>query len=155
MEFQSRMAEYGAHIRSRSGLEQAAKAAWLQYQRLAEAGACGDTAEATVENLRNIQLCLAHAVYLEAILEQVDSGVGSRGSALTLDEAGTQCHAELGAQWNFLPENPEFREKVLETIYAGEAVSNRWTERRQLPHCDGWFENVWADFRDKKIFEQE
>jgi succinate dehydrogenase/fumarate reductase flavoprotein subunit len=154
-EFQKRMSEYGAHIRHRSGLEAAVTAAWRQYRRLSSSGVHGDSAEATVENLRNFQLCLAHAVYLEAILEQVKSGVGSRGSALTLNDAGEQCHSGLGQEWSFLPENPEYREKLLETIYSAGKVENHWTERRKLPHCDGWFENVWADFRNHKIFTQE
>ncbi|MDD5728395.1 MAG: FAD-binding protein [Victivallales bacterium] len=152
-EFQSRMSEFGAHIRCRSGLDRATAAAWRQYRRLASAGAGGDSPEAAVENLRNIQLCLAHAVYLDAIREQVESGVGSRGSALTLDRMGTQCHPGLGTEWNFQPENPEYREKILETVYTGEKVEHCWRQRRPLPHCDGWFENVWSDFRNGKIFK--
>jgi succinate dehydrogenase/fumarate reductase flavoprotein subunit len=154
-EFQSRMSAAGAHIRDASRLEPEVKEAWSQYERMLEQGAQTDSSEDAAEALRNLQLCLAHAVYLEATLKQVKDGVGSRGSALTLDPNGVTCHDSLGDEWRFQKENPDFRDKVLESVMveAGE-VAHNWVDRRSLPHCDGWFENVWAEYRENKIYHK-
>lgn len=89
-----------------------------------------------LEGCRTRQLAYAHRSYLSAILFQIESGVGSRGSAMVVVEGEIQ------------KENPAFRKRVLETV--GE--SHRWVPVRPLPHTDGWFENVWREYREKKIF---
>ncbi len=152
-ELQHRMTVAGAHVRSESQLRTAVAEAWEQYQQLLENG-CGYTdKDGKVEAVRNIQLCLAHAVYLEATLQGVVDGVGSRGSALVVDESGSEIPG-LGKEWNFIPENGEYRGKVLESALedVGE-ISSCWQPTRDLPVTDGWFENVWADYREKRIYE--
>ncbi len=151
-EFQSRMSTSGAHIRDASEIAQAVKAAWEQYRRLAAGGAGQKTVRETAESLRNLQLCYAHAVYLEAIEFQLSSGVGSRGSAMVVDAAGTPIHPALGPEWRFKPENPEFRAKQLITVAE---KGSHWVDCRPIPGGDDWFENVWADFRNKKIYERK
>ena len=154
-EFQSRMSAAGAHIREAASLKKAAAEAWGQYKNMLENGAKIKSPEDAAEALRNLQLCLAHAVYLEAILKQVSDGVGSRGSALTLSADGQSCHESLGAEWNFQPENTGFRNKVLETcVNSAGKVENSWVPRRELPECDGWFENVWAEFNKNEIYDK-
>lgn len=151
-EFQSRMSAYGAQIRNFNGLEIAAKAAWSQYHRLIRAGIGAEDSVATIEHLRNRQLCLAHAVYLEAIIAQTTAGVGSRGSSLLMDCNGDFCHPLLGNELRFMPENSTFRGLVLETSYQDGKSNNSWVPRRPLPRCAGWFENIWADYRNKTIY---
>jgi hypothetical protein len=112
--------------------------------------------EDLAEGLRNLQLCFSHAVYLEAILFSVESGVGSRGSAMVLDKNGVVPHEDLGEEWQFTPEDPTFREKVLETVAKEEGkVGNRWVDRRPLPHTDAWFETGWRAFREGEIYDPE
>ena len=154
-EFQGRMSAAGAHIREAASLEKAACDAWEQYGKMLEEGVDTKSPEDAAEALRNLQLCLAHAVYLEATLKQVLDGVGSRGSALTLSTDGQSCHESLGNEWNFQPENIEFRNKVLETsINSSGKVENNWVPRRELPECDGWFETVWAEFNKNEIYDK-
>jgi succinate dehydrogenase/fumarate reductase flavoprotein subunit len=154
-EFQSRMSESGAHIRQAGKLNEAVEKAWKQYKSMQRKGVKTDNPEEAAEALRNLQLCLAHAVYLEATLKQVNDGVGSRGSALTLNYQGQSCHESLGEEWNFEAENTDFRKKVLETfINSNGQVENKWVKCRELPHCDGWFENVWAEFNKKEIYKK-
>ena len=150
-EFQSRMSTYGAHIRSAAKVADAAKAAWAQYRRLAQAGAAGKTPRDTAEALRNLQLCYAHAVYLDAIDFQMKSGVGSRGSGMVMDPSGTAIHPKLGAEWRFQPENESFRTRQLVTVAE---KGSHWIDCRPIPESDDWFENVWADFRNKKIYRK-
>jgi succinate dehydrogenase/fumarate reductase flavoprotein subunit len=148
-EFQERMSTYGAHIRDAQKIDGAAAAAWEQYRRLVKAGVGAPTVRDMAEGLRNLQLCYAHAVYLDAIAFQLKSGVGSRGSALAVDPAGTSIHPKLGPEWRFQAENETFRSQQLLTIAE---KGSRWIPCRPIPESDDWFENVWRDFRTGKIY---
>jgi succinate dehydrogenase/fumarate reductase flavoprotein subunit len=155
LELQHRMTVAGAHVRSESQLHTAVAEAWEQYNKLMAQGCSYTDKDGKVEAVRNIQLCLAHAVYLEATLQAVVDGVGSRGSALVVDESGSEIPG-LGREWNFIPENSEYRDKVLENILGnGGHVTSSWQPVRDLPICDGWFENVWADYREKRIYDEK
>ena len=92
--------------------------------------------------LMNRQLAFAHYGYLSAILFQLRSGVGSRGSGAVLDE-----------QEQIVPENIEYRKQILETRWDGKAFLHRWVPCRPLEKCDGWFETVWADYRTGNIYK--
>ncbi|MFC1452996.1 FAD-binding protein [Verrucomicrobiota bacterium] len=151
--FQSRMSRAGAHIRSLSATGEAVAEAWEQVRRLERAGCLGLGAGDRIEALRNRHLCFAHAVYLEAVKFALESGVGSRGSAMVLDTAGEKVHDGLGEEWRIAPENRSFRDKVLETVVNGDGgVENRWVPRRPIPDTDLWFETVWAGFREGAIY---
>ncbi|MDD3588425.1 MAG: FAD-binding protein, partial [Thermoguttaceae bacterium] len=76
-EFQGRMSRYGSHFRSLGDLRKAVQEAWNQFDSLRlnvsddtaateneNAESCAKATVETVESLRNLQLCLAHAVYL-------------------------------------------------------------------------------------------
>ena len=154
-EFQTRMSAAGAHIREAGKLKKAVTEAWEQYENMLEDGVQTKSVEDAAEALRNTQLCLAHAIYLEATLKQVEDGVGSRGSALTLSAAGRSCHESLGDEWNFEAENIEFRNKVLESYMTADGqIENNWVPCRELPECDGWFETVWAEFNKNEIYNK-
>jgi hypothetical protein len=95
-------------------------------------------------------------VYLEAMLSAVQSGLGSRGSAIVLQKDGIQAHPKLGEQWRFAPENPDFRSRVLKTVAAPDgSVKNRWGDRRPIPTTDGWFETTWAAFKRGDVYKSE
>ena len=151
--FQQRMTRAGAHIRSADELQKAVAEAWRQYGRIESSG-CGYAGAGDLrEALKSRYLCFAHAVYLEAVLFAVQSGVGSRGSAAVLREDGIKVHDKLGDPWRIAPENPDFREKVLEThVEPDGKVSNRWVDRRPIPETDVWFETAWARFRSGEVY---
>ena len=152
-ELQVRMTEAGSHIRSLHDLRKAVSEAWAQWRRMRTEGCRFIDLAGISEALRNLQLCYAHAVYLEAICFAVESGIGSRGSCMVLDSNGTPAHESLGDKWRFATENPLYREKVLETVVRKEGeVENQWVNRRPLPRTEAWFETTWADFRDGKIY---
>ena len=150
---QARMSEAGAHIRRPERLRTAAAEAWAQWRRVAAGASFADPRD-LAEALTTRQLCFAHAVYLEAIRFAVESGVGSRGSALVVDGRSVPVHRALGDEWRFVPEDPAFRTKVLETeAEPAGLVRNRWVERRPLPQTDEWFETAWAAFREGQIYQ--
>lgn len=151
---QQRMSEAGAHIRDAAKLAQAKSAAWTQYQTLMDEACEYQGLEGLAEALRNLQLCFAHAVYLEALAFAVSSGTGSRGSALVTDADGLPAHPLLGEAWKFAAEDPSFRDRVLQTVADQEGqVDNQWMQRRALPQVDNWFETAWADFNAGKIYD--
>jgi succinate dehydrogenase/fumarate reductase flavoprotein subunit len=149
-EFQARMSRAGAHIRSLAELRKAAPEAWDQYRRVAQAV---DPTNLT-ESLRNRQLCFAHAVYLEAVLFALESGVGSRGSAIAVDPNGVAVHDKLSDAWRVVLEDTAFRDRVLETVAAPDGTAtSAWVPRRPLPKPDSWFETAWAKFRAGAIYD--
>lgn len=153
-ELQKRMSRCAAHIRSKEELRKGKADAWAQWKRLSSAGCAGAAPDDVREALRNRQLCFAHAIYIEAVLFAIESGVGSRGSCIVLDPVGQQAHGKLDkGQWSFAAENPSFREKVLETLASqdGKAIS-KWVPRRAMSECDAWFETAWAAYRNGEIY---
>jgi hypothetical protein len=153
-EFQARMTRAGAHIRSLEDLPAVVAEAWAQYRRLEDNGCSYKTPAGLVEALRNRHLCLSHAVYLEAILFALRSGVGSRGSCIVLDPGGKRVHDKLSGTWRVAPEDDGFREQVLETVATPDGqVRNEWVPRRPIPKADAWFETTWASFRSGEVYE--
>jgi len=153
-EFQQRMSRAGAHIRSAGRLQKALAEASEQYLRINKSGCgCQNPAE-LAEALRNRQLCFAHVVYLSAVLFSLQSGVGSRGSAMVIDPGGTRVHDHLDDTWRIAAENTDFRRKVLQTLARTDgSVENRWVDRRPLPDTDVWFETAWARFRSGEVYD--
>ncbi len=153
-EFQARMTRAGAHIRSPDLLPAAVDEAWTQWRRLEAHGCAYQDTPGLIEALRNRHLCFAHAVYLEAIRFALESGVGSRGSAIVLARDGLSVHPHLGAWWRIAPEDESFRDRVLETeVQPDGRVLNRWVPRRPIPREEAWFETAWARFRDGLVYE--
>ena len=151
---QARMTRAGAHIRSRKALEQAVAEAREQWDRIEREGCSIPGPGQLGEAFRTRYLCFAHAVYLEAIRFAVESGMGSRGSAIVLAADGQKIHDRLADEWRMLPESTYFRDRVLETVAdPGHGTSNEWVDRREIPETNAWFENAWADFRTGKIFD--
>ena len=138
-EFQLRMTLYAGHLRKESEVAAAFEKAWQLYTDIEKSGY---PAKYGAQALMNRQLVFAHAAYLSAILFQLRSGTGSRGSAAVLDEAG-----------NIVAENDTFRKQILETSFADGKFRHRWVPCRPIPETDGWFENIWADYRAGKIYK--
>ena len=153
-ELQERMTLVGANVRSSAVISKAAEEAWAQRRHLEASGCAFDSPAGKVEALRNRHLCFAHAVYLTSILFEIQSGVGSRGSSIALDKKGIRIHAKLGREWSMVPENIEFRERVLETMATPDGkVQHKWVPRRPIPREKMWFETGWGHFRDGKIYD--
>lgn len=137
-ELQERMTAFAGHLRSKDKLDEAADAARKLLDAMSVEGYPAEDADHAVTNFH---LAFASWVYLEAISFQAASGAGSRGSAAVLDAAG-----------QLVPENPAFRAKVLETAAGPQGLTVRWTPCRPLPETDGWFETVWADYRNGTVY---
>jgi hypothetical protein len=155
-ELRGRMTQAGAFIRSEEALQSANTQAWEQARRI-QAQGCGASGPEELKGaFRARQLSFAQAVYLSAIQYAVQSGVGSRGSAIVLNPDGQPVHPLLGSEWKITPEDASFRSKVLETQASPEgSVQHEWVERRPIPEPDSWFETTWSRFRNGEIYATE
>lgn len=153
-EFQDRMTASGAHIRSESGLKQAVDEARSQWVLLQKEGCSWKGEAEKALALQTRQLCFAHVVYLESTLFAVESGLGSRGSAMVLSGQGKEVHPSLMEEWHFASEDEKFRQMVLETDpMIDEPSVSSWNECRPMPAQDAWFETTWAAFKKGEIYD--
>ena len=151
-----RMSRAGAHIRSITELERESPEAWKQVYEIESCGCgCADPRDLK-EAFRTRQLGYAAAVYLDAILYALKTGVGSRGSSIVLDAGGMNIHPNLDETWKIMPEDSSFRSRVLEsTLIPGDGVRNEWVNCRPIPEIDSWFETTWASYREGKIYQPD
>lgn len=150
-----RMSHFGAHIRSLTDLQAELPAAWEQAHRILHSGCAYHSPSELGKAFTTRQLCLAHAVYLDAILFMLKSKTGSRGSAIVLDPEGQIIHPKLGKVWRILPEDLAFRGQTLETVFGPDGAVHRWVHCRPVPRPDSWFETTWARFRSGEIYKSE
>ncbi len=144
MKYRRRMSQFGAAIRNLDGLETAVHDAWASKNRVGEA-----------DSFFQFDRILAHAVYLDAILFAVRSGIGSRGSGMVLQSGSTPIHPKLDpAVWSMQPEDFSYREKVLVSRFDPETgkVEHRWESRRPIPESDTWFETAWKAYRNGEVY---
>ena len=154
-EIQERMSACGAHIRDPKRIQKTVDEAWDLYSRLKN-----DMKIPSVKDLpdafKNLDLCLTHALYLEAIKEYMEKGGQSRGSYLIMNPEGEKPCKEIGDEWKFLlnEEDSFVNNKILE-IYLDENtnVKKQWIDIRPIPLQDAWFENVWNEYRKDNIIK--
>lgn len=149
-DLQERMSLAGAHIRSEDGLICAVQDARTFMASLNRDG-CSFGNEGEIPKVLCLrQLGIAHLVYLESILYYVQSGAGSRGSAMVVEGA---ADVEQLESWELVDEAPAFRGMVQETLFTGDSVQNQWVPCRPVPQDDLWFETAWADYREGRIYD--
>ena len=152
-EFQRRMSAFGAHVRDPKQIGLEASKAWRLYGRLKKGIRLVSVRELP-DAFKDLDLCLTHAVYLEAIKEYIEKGGRSRGSYLVLDPGGEMPCPQLDEGWRFSLEKPDsfVSRKMLEIRLDEERRPiKQWVGIRPVPAGEGWFENVWDDFRKDEI----
>ncbi len=152
-EIQARMSACGAAVRYPEKVRQAIREAWSLYSRLKT-----DIRVRSLKDLpaafKSLDLCLTHALYLEAIDEYLSRGGRSRGSYLVLDKAGEKPCPQLGDEWRYAlnPRPSLVDQKILEvTLTEKGGVVKKWVDIRPIPRADSWFETVWEAFREDRI----
>jgi succinate dehydrogenase/fumarate reductase flavoprotein subunit len=140
-----------AMVRVEKGL---ARALWIEARR----GLCVASPRDLPLGFKALDLALTHAVYLEAVGEYLERGGKSRGSYLVPDASGKAPHPLLGNRWAFSLSAPEdlAAANILEVRLDGKGrVRKSWVPTRPVPGPEGWFENVWKDFREDRIVVEE
>ncbi|HBB93142.1 MAG TPA: oxidoreductase, partial [Bacteroidales bacterium] len=118
-ELRQRMSDHGGPVRNCETIGEQVKKAWKLWKRMHEDLMAVPPAE-LVEAFRTFDLCLTHAVYLEAIAEYLDKS-----------------------------DNEEFiQNNILEIgLDDNQAVVKTWVPVRPVPKEELWFEKVWKEFR--------
>ena len=149
---QARMSRSGAFLREKDALKTALKETREQLANLQNDGLASTSAAELSERLRTRSLVFAAAVYLAAMLEQVEEGVGSRGGSVVLTPDGRPVHDKL--PFRIADEGRSFRASVqmIEAAPDGSTEIRR-VPCRPIPETDGWFETVWKACREQKIYE--
>ncbi len=152
-EIQDRMSDCTAHVRSQPLIVSAVESASELLQRLQRDLRVSTPAEVPAA-FRALDLCLTHAVYLEAICEYLERGGESRGGALVLNLAGQRPCDALGDEWRFLLNEPGalVDQRILEVVLDdGGRVHKQWVDTRPIPDDEEWFETVWKDYRSDRV----
>lgn len=152
-EIQERMTTYGAHVRSIDGVRKALREAYKLRtelkERLVIRGRCD-----VVEAFKVRDMVNTHIAYLEAIRAYLENNGGSRGSYVVLDPDGINPSEKLGREWCFKPANEELYKKICEVRFDEKMnIQTKWEDVRPIPSEEGWFENVWRDYREGKIIK--
>ncbi|MFQ3619947.1 MAG: FAD-binding protein [Spirochaetales bacterium] len=151
-EFQKRMTEVGAHIRSLSRVQQAIQEALEQVSRFPETPI--KSLEELPQALVNRHLVFAQGAYLSAIEAYLKAGGGSRGSYLVMDPEGAVVHPKLEPEWRYKLEQEEFRDLLLVTRWDGQQFQHQFVRRRPIPREEYWFETTWKAHREKQYVQE-
>jgi len=150
-EIQERMTKHGAHVRSLEGVKEALQGAYKLRADLSKRLRIRERSD-LAEAFRVREMVIAHIAYLEAIRSYLEIGGGSRGSYVVLDPNGVSPNEKLGAEWRFKPANEELYKKICEVWYDSEMNIHTGVEDvRPIPREEDWFENVWREYREKRI----
>jgi hypothetical protein len=147
------MTRAGAHVRSAERVREALTDAWALYHELRDCSVAQDLQELR-DAFRNLDMSLAHALYLDSIAEYLARGGRSRGSCLVLDPSGELACEGLGDRWRYsLNLAGAFVDRhVLEISFTPDRdVVKEWAAVRPIPRTDTWFESVWKAYRDDEV----
>ena len=149
---QHRMSEAGAFIRSQEKVTAALDGAYKQSAAMLSDGLGGLSPRDFAETLRNRQLLTAQIFYLESIRMQIDY-IGSRGGSIVLAKDGVPIHPKLDSRWRMAAEKKSYRNQIMLCGYGENGYPEiSWESCRPVPETDGWFENIWNDFRNGTIY---
>lgn len=145
-----RMSLYGAHIRSRDGAQQALEELTHQERRLLEGRVASAADLPAWYRLRD--LLLSQRMYLSAIVDYIAQEGKSRGSYLISDEEGSLPLPGLDNRFRYRLDGDAHAGLVQEALWQDGKVKCAWRPVRPIPKEDLWFENIWREWRENKIY---
>ncbi len=105
-----------------------------------------------VYRLRETLIC--QRVYVEAMLDYLEQGGKSRGSAMYIDPEGENID-HLPEYYRFRLDGDEHADTVQEIIWTNGTCNVEWRSVRPLPAEDESFEVVWKAYRERMAFGRE
>lgn len=145
----ARMSRVGAAIRDPSAIRPAVCEVEQELASFSETvRAAAPTELRRVFRLREILLC--QYVYLSVMLDYVQHGGRSRGSALYTDPAGTKPYDDLPDAFTFVLDDGGRAGLIQEAVWNGGACTFTWRPVRPIPDDDDFFENVWRSYRENQ-----
>lgn len=141
-----RMSRVGAAIREPGRMAAALEQTRQQRQDLARTARIDTPAKLSrLFRLEDVLLC--QQVYLAAILDYLRQGGKSRGSALYTDPAGSKPFASLPDAFTFSLDDGGLGGMLQEVRLAEGEPQFHWRAVHPIPEEDGFFENVWREYR--------
>ena len=112
-----------------------------------------------VDYLRIRDALLTQQYILESIINYHESNGKSRGSSLILRETLKESLNERFIippgdlkQFKFITNDINLEDKIQTISSPAEIITCEWENVRDIPNEFGWFENVWKDFSNGRIF---
>ena len=139
------MSRCGGPIRSKSLLKEALAENERDRERLASEVFVKNSGELWILfRLRDV--LISQKVYLQAMLDYMDRGGKSRGSALYTDKPESEFTFEMFREFSCGAEEGETL--IQEISLEGAKTVCRWRPVRPIPKDDDFFENVWRGYRE-------
>lgn len=142
-----RMSRFGAAIRS---IEDIRKVTEEIKSELANFSSLVKTSSGKnlhkVYRLYDILIC--QYVYLMAMVDYVENGGKSRGSALYTDKYGNLPYDNLPDIFKYTLDDGSRGNMVQEVMYKNGECEFNWRKVREIPEDDDFFENVWRSYRE-------
>ncbi|AOT71890.1 FAD-binding protein [Geosporobacter ferrireducens] len=155
-ELQKKMSKAGAFIRNKRSILETLEEFKKTYSTLHQCIHIKDIKELPAV-FRVYDMLITQIACLSAMLEYIEQHGDSRGSYLIADDHGS--HEIKGADMTFkFSIERDSKDRICETYIekgqGGIGFDNTWVDVRPIPEYDSWFENVWSDFRENKIFKK-
>lgn len=149
-----RMSDNGSILRSIARVTVAAGEAGKMYRDFDKSCSASSVKE-LAECFMQLNTCLAHLVYLEAIRTYLNNGGRSRGSFIAedpeSDSKGTVPDSLFSL--DLCTYEREVEEKIIEARYDNGVVSTRLVTVREMPEQNLWFEKVWKDYLEDNFID--
>ncbi len=141
-----RMSQVGAAIRNIESIMDAAQKTRYEldnFENIVKISSAENLYK--VYRLHDILLC--QYVYLMAMVDYINNGGKSRGSALYTDKEGA-CPNNLPGMFKFRLDNGSKADLIQEAVLKDGKCEFSWRKVREIPKCDDFFENVWRSYRE-------
>lgn len=149
-----RMSDNGSILRNKARVRVAAGEAGKMYMDFDQGRSAASVKELT-ECFMQLNSCLAHLVYLEAILTYLSNGGRSRGSFIAEDpESGSAgILKDSSFSTDLCTYDREVEENIIEAGYDKGAVNTKLVQVRGIPGQNLWFEKVWKDYLEDNFID--
>ena len=159
---QRNMSLYGGHIRQLEMAKSAKEQAVDLYKQLRDGEMKLDKRKDLIHAIRAEHLALAHIAFLDAVVEYIESGGGSRGSFMVIREDGDVISPDLinpatGEPFAFVPENEELRATIAEVRLKSLEEAEFEIKRvpvRPIPERNEAFEVAWTAHRNGEVYRR-
>ena len=146
-EFAAKMSETAGAIRNKEGILSLLKEAEKLLADFAKRIKVANEKE-LYKAYRLRDTIVSQKAYLLAMVDYMEQGGASRGSAIYLDSV-----TDFASLFNFEDADKALLSKVQEISFEDDVAKFSWRDVRPIPEGGGVFETVWREYREKKIFE--
>lgn len=154
-ELRLRMTTTGGHIRVLSEIEKALMECRAELMKFPDDIVIKNESELP-SAFRYYDMLLTQLAYLATMAEYSRQGGQSRGSYLIYDQRGQLPVPGLPEEFRYSLDDGRFYNQVCETALQLDEdwqCHFTWVPVRPIPQQDNWFEKVWTEFRQGKVYE--